>query len=40
MWGREAEGDLDLEYSPQASISFAQRVRTVVAPGPQDYLLY
>jgi hypothetical protein len=34
MWGRDAEGDLDLVYRPHASISLAQRVRTVTAPGP------
>ncbi len=34
MWGREADGDLDIVYNPLSIISLAQRVRTAVAPGP------
>ena len=34
MWGREAEGDLDLTYNPLSNISRVQRVRTATAPGP------
>jgi hypothetical protein len=34
MWGRKAEGDLDLVYKPQAIVSVAHLVSTALAPGP------